>query len=311
MTDQTTVVYIDEDTGIDSPETPGTKELPYKTLLAAYTANIKTNPSVKYETRKSVTGTPEETRAEWKPVAKAAIKKVVNAYQALAKKEAKRLELAAKEAEQKAARDAQLEAAKTIVLTEDASKPQAKKIKIKQTTETHGTRVAISGWVHRLRAQKNMIFISLRDGSGFLQCILADDLTKTYDAMTLTNETSLTLYGIVKPVPTEAYAPGGHELIVDYYKIIGKAPGGEESITNIVAHDADNQTKFDNRHLVIRGDTASATLKVRAAVARGFRRSYEELGLLEVTPPCMVQTQVEGGSTLFEFNYYGEKVGHL
>jgi asparaginyl-tRNA synthetase len=60
--------------------------------------------------------------------------------------------------------------------------------------------------------------------------------------------------------------------------------------------------------LTIRGDIASATLKVRAAVLKAFRKSYDELGLLEVTPPCMVQTQVEGGSTLFEFDYYGEKV---
>ena len=63
----------------------------------------------------------------------------------------------------------------------------------------------------------------------------------------------------------------------------------------------------DARHLVIRGETASNILKVRASLLSAFRKSYEELGLLEVTPPCMVQTQVEGGSTLFEFNYYGEK----
>lgn len=56
---------------------------------------------------------------------------------------------------------------------------------------------------------------------------------------------------------------------------------------------------------MIRGETASAILKVRAALLSGFRATYEKLGLLEVTPPCMVQTQVEGGSTLFSFDYYG------
>lgn len=61
----------------------------------------------------------------------------------------------------------------------------------------------------------------------------------------------------------------------------------------------------DNRHLAIRGETSSAVLKVRAKMLSSFRESFEELGLLEVTPPCMVQTQVEGGATLFSFDYYG------
>lgn len=64
---------------------------------------------------------------------------------------------------------------------------------------------------------------------------------------------------------------------------------------------------FDQRHLVLRGETASAVLKCRAQLLKSFRAHLDSRGYTEVTPPCMVQTMVEGGSTLFEIGYYNEK----
>jgi len=37
-----------------------------------------------------------------------------------------------------------------------------------------------------------------------------------------------------------------------------------------------------------------------------FRAALAEHHLIEVTPPCLVQTQVEGGATLFKLEYYGQ-----
>jgi len=128
---------------------------------------------------------------------------------------------------------------------------------------------------------------------------------QTYDALTLTLESTIELSGTLKALPEGKSAPDNHELVVDFWKCIGKAPGGDESFSNKVAESAEPSTLADSRHLVIRGETASSILKVRSSVLKAFRSHFDHLGLMEVTPPCMVQTQVEGGGTLFGFDYYG------
>lgn len=66
-----------------------------------------------------------------------------------------------------------IEKAKSVVLVMDASLPEAKKIKIDQCEEMRGKRVVVNGWIHRSRVQgKDMMFIVLRDGYGYLQCLL-------------------------------------------------------------------------------------------------------------------------------------------
>ena len=50
--------------------------------------------------------------------------------------------------------------------------------------------------------------------------------------MTLTLESSVELVGTLQPVPEGTTAPGGHELIVDYWRVLGSAPSAEEAFTN-------------------------------------------------------------------------------
>ncbi|KAJ2807987.1 asparagine--tRNA ligase [Coemansia guatemalensis] len=300
------LIYVDEAAGSDDAGT-GTKEVPYKTAAAAV-GIIASMPEEKQSSFKIAIKKGEE----YGEITASALKKAKKAYEVSVKKAKKQAEQAAKDQtqrESKAAEEQQrLEESKKVVLTEDSSLPKAKTIKIAEATDYRDKRVRVFGWVNRLRVQgRDMMFVVLRDGTGYLQSILNGRLCHTYDALTLTLESTVALTGVVQKVPEGKDAPGGHELIVDYWEVVGRAPGGDDAVTNRISSDADPSLLYQQRHLVIRGDTASAVLKVRSRVMRAFRDHFDSKGYFEVTPPCMVQTQVEGGSTLFSFNYYGEE----
>ncbi|KAJ5102748.1 hypothetical protein N7532_003277 [Penicillium argentinense] len=315
-------IYIDEDVGRDDTTATGTESAPYKTLVHAFVQHAPTTEGIEYLTRKSQTDAPGDNvdpaaKLEWKAATKSAMKKATNLWEQRKKKAAKEQELAIREKAEADNRQKVLDEAKKVIIKEDTSLPAPVRIRLDVVdpaivkprpadSDVPGTRVRVLGRVHRMRAQKGVVFITLTDGYGYMQCILTGDLVKTYDIMTLTLETSMSIHGEMRAVPAGAHAPNDRELHADFFTIIGRAAGDKEAITTRVAKDADPHTLLDNRHLVLRGETSSAVMKVRAATLRAFRKAFEENRLLEVTPPAMVQTQVEGGSTLFGFDYYGQ-----
>ncbi|KAL2064414.1 hypothetical protein VTL71DRAFT_4908 [Oculimacula yallundae] len=311
-------IYVDTDAGTDDQSATGEESKPYKSLAYAYIQQGGSEGKT-YQSRASVTGPvsadgdPAE-RLVWKEPAKAAVKKAVGALDAHKKKALKQQQQAAQEEEKEKARLKTLEDAKKIVLTEDSSLPKAVKITIGEKNielgegDVKGTRVKVSGRIHRLRQQKQATFLTLIDGYGHLQCVISGNLTKTYEALTFAQGTSLTLYGEMRKVLAGQTAPDSRELHVDYYKVIGVSPSDADAITNKVSAQQDpwESAMLDNRHLVLRGDTASSVMKVRSAVEWAFASAYRELRFTKISPPAFVQTQVEGGSTLFELDYYGE-----
>jgi asparaginyl-tRNA synthetase len=304
------VIYIDEEKGIDAQDTAGTEAAPFKSLPEAF---YRHGAELEYQVKKS-------GEEEFKPAAKAALKKAVN-YVAQQKK---KLEAAAKraekEAQEEAARAAVLEEAKNIKITDDPALPKPVSILLDETDPAKiGTlrkskdepsegvvRVSVQGRVNRVAKQGGLIFVTIRRGLSLMQCLLSGQLSKTYDALTLNRETAIEIIGELWEVPSHAHAPLDRELHADYFRIIAAAPGGDDAFTNQVPVDGDTQTLLNLRHLTLRHEKPAAIMFVRDVVESAFHTVYKELNCRKVSPPALVQTQVEGGSTLFKFDYYGE-----
>lgn len=296
MSDKVSVlgIYTSERNGDDETGN-GSEASPFKTVLRAMChAGKEPFPVIYHDSREGIN--------PYEPVSKSQLKKVHKIWlRSTHKNEEKDKKLL--EDEEK--RSKNLEEAREITIEEDQSLPKAKLIKIGQALAHRDQRVRLFGWVHRLRRQgKSLMFLTLRDGTGFLQCVLSDKLCQTYDALTLATEATVQLFGTLKAVPEGKSAPGGHELCVDFWRLVaGAPPGGADSILN---EEALPDVQLDNRHIMIRGENTSRILIMRSILTQAFRDHYKDRGYCEVTPPTLVQTQVEGGATLFKLDYFGE-----
>lgn len=179
-------------------------------------------------------------------------------------------------------------------------------VKIRDASCFRGKKVTINGWAHRIRQQgKMLMFIILRDGTGYLQCVLSKAVCKNAQELALQTEASLQLSGLLKELPPGKSAPGGHELQVEEIELIGNAPPG--GIDNALNEESGVDVQMDQRHLMIRGENLSRIMIFRSLINKHLRQHYYDRGHVEVNPPTLVTGQVEGGSTLFKLNFFGEE----
>lgn len=292
---KTAELYVSDREGSDATG-DGTKEKPFKTgLKALMTAGKEPFPTIYVDSQKE--------NERWDVISKSQMKNIRKMWHREQMKSESREK---KEAEDNLRREKNLEEAKKITIKNDPSLPEPKCVKICALEGYRGQRVKVFGWVHRLRRQgKNLMFLVLRDGTGYLQCVLSDDLCQCYNGVVLSTESSVAVYGMLKLTPKGKQAPGGHELSCDFWELIGLAPAG--GADNLINEESDVDVQLNNRHMMIRGENMSKILKARSVITRCFREHFFDRGYYEVTPPTLVQTQVEGGATLFKLDYFGEE----
>jgi len=178
-------------------------------------------------------------------------------------------------------------------------------ISIKQLPSKTGETVKLRGWLHHVRRQGKLTFLVLRDPTGFLQAVIkpsSADQPKSV-ANKLTRETAVYLTGIAQKDPRAPY--GGIELqVINIEKVISYA---SPDLEHEIRPDSGPQVFLDKRHLVLRGEKAADIMRIRDFTMRYLREFFFNRMFVEVTPSTIVQTQVEGGSTLFSFNYFDQE----
>ncbi len=163
-----------------------------------------------------------------------------------------------------------------------------------------GKKVQVNGWVANKRISKGLIFIVLRDGSGFCQCIFDEktlDETVFNEAKSLTLESSISISGAIVKDNRQV---GGYEIHVSDLKVfqlsadfpIAKKEHGVDFL-------------MDHRHLWLRSKKQWAIMRVRNKVKWHINKFFQEEGFLQLDSPLFTGSSAEGTTTLFSTDFYG------
>ena len=162
-----------------------------------------------------------------------------------------------------------------------------------------GQTVTVRGWLYQKRSSGKIKFAVLRDGTGYLQGVIAkgeaaDSALDDFER--LTQESSFTMTG---PVREDKRAPGGFEMTVKEISVVQIAQeypiGPKEHGTGFL---------MDNRHLWLRSSRQHAIMRVRNEIVMAIRQFFYERDFVLIDTPILTGAIGETASTLFETQYF-------
>ena len=183
-------------------------------------------------------------------------------------------------------------------------------IRAEQIAEHVGEEVTLRGWVYNRTHKGKLVFLLVRDGYGFVQCVVfnkdvPEEVFET--AVHIPQESSLIITGVVRADPRAPGIPGGFELGVTGLEVVQEVT--EEYPIALKEHGVD--FLLDNRHLWIRTQSQWAILRVRALVIRAIRDWLDGHGFLNIDTPILTPAACEGTTTLFGTPYFDEGIAYL
>lgn len=154
--------------------------------------------------------------------------------------------------------------------------------------------VYMSGWVRKIRDQKNFGFIELNDGSFFkgVQVVFDEKLANFEELAKLSIASSIIVTG--KVVKSQG-AGQSFEVLASKVEVIQKA-SAEYPLQN-KRHSFEYLREI--AHLRPRGNTFSAVFRVRSVLAYAIHKFFQEQNFVYVNTPIITGSDAEGAGEMF------------
>ncbi len=185
------------------------------------------------------------------------------------------------------------------------------RVYIKDINTKAGEEIVIAGWVDVRRDQGKMVFFDLRDMTGKVQCVVLPNHTEAIEkAKEFRPEWVLKVTGLVNKRPEknikEGIINGDVELEVTGIEVLAPAATLPFDMS-LDGYNLDLTTELDNRALVLRQPKVQAVFKVQETVIDSFREFMKQNMFFEFQAPSMTPATAEGGSEVFQINYFDKK----
>jgi asparaginyl-tRNA synthetase len=177
---------------------------------------------------------------------------------------------------------------------------------ISQLSKHVGREVTLRGWLHNIRSSGKLMFPQLRDGTGFVQCVVLKKAVapEVWDSLNhLGQESSLVVRGTVR---ADERAPGGFEVDVVDAQVLQHVEGYP-----ITPKEHGTEFLMDHRHLWLRSRRQHAILLVRHTIISAVRDFLNGDGFVLCDTPILTPAACEGTTTLFEVDYFGDEKAYL
>src|SRR4051812_39905557 len=177
---------------------------------------------------------------------------------------------------------------------------------IEDIASHEGQSVRLRGWLHNRRSSGKIHFLTVRDGSGFIQCVMSKKAVgdETFaKADHLSQESAIIVEGVAR---ADSRAPGGYEVDVSSLEVVSEAKDYP-----ITPKEHGFDFLMDRRHLWIRSQRQQAILRVRHEVINSVRDFFNGRGFILADTPIFTPAACEGTTTLFPVQYFEDTTAYL